>query len=40
LATQGRLRHIQTLGGTTKMQFLGEGDKATELADFKHEGFR
>jgi len=36
LAAQRRLRHVQPFGSPAEMQFLGDGNKATQLADFEH----
>jgi hypothetical protein len=36
LPTQRRLRHVQTLGGTTKIQLAGQDGKAAQLGEFEH----
>jgi hypothetical protein len=32
LIADGRLGDVQTFGGTAKMQFLGDGNEVTEMA--------
>ena len=36
LARQRRLGHVQAFCRPPKVQFFGHGDKAAELAEFKH----
>ena len=37
LATERRLRHMQTFRGAAKVQFVADSYKAAQLADFEHD---